>query len=166
VRSCPTEGWTVGIYIEWPSEFFLMPHFDRELIEVMRDALEEAMAKVPWEYSTSATKAYLAECILKTAAQGQISRNELVAAAADQIQAAITLCPCHRAPSDDCSRFIQQAAALREIARPFIDKFRELRGLSTEQDPTNSVVVGARYRSIRNISIRSSRHFTRPGPAA
>jgi PAS domain S-box-containing protein len=119
-----------------------MPHFDRELIEVMRDALEEAMAKVPWEYSTSATKAYLAECILKTAAQGQISRNELVAAAADQIQAAITLCPCHRAPSDDCSRFIQQAAALREIARPFIDKFRELRGLSTEQDPTNSVVVG------------------------
>jgi hypothetical protein len=49
------------------------------------------MTKVPSEYSTPATKAYLAESILKTAAQGQISRNELVAAAADQIRAAITL---------------------------------------------------------------------------
>jgi hypothetical protein len=68
-----------------------MPHFDRELVEVMRDALEEAMTKVPSEYSTPTTKAYLAECILKTAAQGQINRKELVAAAADQIQAAITL---------------------------------------------------------------------------
>jgi Glycosyltransferase Family 4 len=32
-----------------------------------------------------------AECILKTAAQGETSRHELVAAAADQIQMAITL---------------------------------------------------------------------------
>ena len=69
----------------------LMPHFAPELVEVMRDALDEVMTKVPSEYSTSATKAYLAECILKTAAQGQISRNELVAAAANQIQLAITL---------------------------------------------------------------------------
>ena len=68
-----------------------MPHFDPELVEVMRDALDEVMTKVPSEYSTPATKAYLAECILKTAAQGQISRNELLAAAADQIQVAITL---------------------------------------------------------------------------
>jgi hypothetical protein len=70
-----------------------MPHFDPELVEVMRDALEEVMTKVPSKYSTAATKAYLAECILKTAAQGQISRKALVVAAADQIQAAITLCP-------------------------------------------------------------------------
>jgi hypothetical protein len=69
----------------------LMPYFDSELVEVMRDALEEVMREVPSKYSTPATKAYLAECILKTAAQGQISRNELVAAAADQIQVAITL---------------------------------------------------------------------------
>ena len=69
----------------------LMPHFDPELVEVMRDVLEEVMTKVPSEYSTPATRAYLAECILRTAAQGQISRHELVAAAADQIQAAITL---------------------------------------------------------------------------
>ena len=68
-----------------------MPRFDLELVEVMRDALDEVMTKVPLEYSTPATKAYLAECILKTAAQGQIGRNELVAAAADRIQVAITM---------------------------------------------------------------------------
>jgi hypothetical protein len=68
-----------------------MPHFDPELVEVMRDALDEVMTKVPSENSAPATNTYLAECILKTAAQGQISRNELVAAAADQIRAAITL---------------------------------------------------------------------------
>jgi hypothetical protein len=59
-----------------------MPHFDPELVEVMREALEEVISKVPSEYSTPATKAYLAECIL---AQGQISWNELVAAATDQM---------------------------------------------------------------------------------
>ena len=72
-------------------EVLLIPHFDPELVEIMRDALEEVMTKVPSGYSTPATKAYLAECILKTAAQGQMSRNELVAAAADQIQVAIVL---------------------------------------------------------------------------
>jgi len=68
-----------------------MTHFDPEIVEIMRDALEEVMTRVPSEYSTQATKAYLAECILKAAAQGQISRKELVAAATDQIQAALTL---------------------------------------------------------------------------
>jgi hypothetical protein len=68
-----------------------MPYFHPEVVEVMRDALEEVMTKVPTEYSTPATKAYLAECILKGAAEGQISRNELVATAADQIRVAITL---------------------------------------------------------------------------
>jgi hypothetical protein len=68
-----------------------MPHIDPELVEVMRNALEEVMTRVPSEYSTPATKAYLAECILKAAAQGQIRQNELVAAAADQIQVAMAL---------------------------------------------------------------------------
>jgi hypothetical protein len=68
-----------------------MPHFDPELVQVMRNALEEVMTKVPSEYSTPTTKSYLAECILKAAAEGQISRSELVAAAADQIQVAVTL---------------------------------------------------------------------------
>jgi hypothetical protein len=49
------------------------------------------MTRVPSEYSTSSTKAYLAECILKAAAQGHTTFDELVAAAADQIQAALSL---------------------------------------------------------------------------
>jgi hypothetical protein len=57
----------------------------------MRNALEEVMTRVPLEYSTSATKAYLAECILKTAAQGHTSYNELIAAASDQMHVILSL---------------------------------------------------------------------------
>jgi len=57
----------------------------------MRNALEEAMKKVPAQYSTLATKAYLAECILKAAAQGQTDYDEFVAVAAAQIQEIINL---------------------------------------------------------------------------
>ena len=67
-----------------------MPDFDPELVQVMRNALEEVMTKVPSEYSTPTTKSYLAECILKAAAQGRISYDELVATGVDQIQAAIS----------------------------------------------------------------------------
>ena len=70
-----------------------MPQFDPQLIQDMRNALEEVMTKVPLEYSTSATKAYLAECILKAAAQGHTSYNELVVAAADQIQVSYRCSP-------------------------------------------------------------------------
>ena len=57
-------------------------------------ALEEVMTKVPLEYSSSSTKAYLAECILKAAAQGQTSYDQLVAAAAEQIdQIQVVLLP-------------------------------------------------------------------------
>jgi len=68
-----------------------MPNFDPELVQVMRNALDEIMTKVPLEYATQATKAYLAECILKTAAQGHTSYDALIAAAADQIQTVLTL---------------------------------------------------------------------------
>jgi hypothetical protein len=64
---------------------------DPQLVDVMRSALEEVMTRVPSEYSTSSTKAYLAECILKAAAQGHTTFDELVAAAADQIQPALSL---------------------------------------------------------------------------
>jgi hypothetical protein len=64
---------------------------DPQLVDVMRSALEEVMTRVPVEYSTSSTKAYLAECILKAAAQGHTTFDELVAAAADQIQVAVSL---------------------------------------------------------------------------
>ena len=57
----------------------------------MKNALEDVMTRVPMEYSTPATKAYLAECILKAAAQGHTTYNELVAAAADQIQVILSL---------------------------------------------------------------------------
>jgi len=68
-----------------------MPQFDPQLIQDMRNALEEVMTKVPLEYSTSAAKAYLAECILKAAAQGHTSYNELIAAASDQINVILSL---------------------------------------------------------------------------
>jgi len=68
-----------------------MVKIDPQLVNVMRSALEEVMTRVPSEYSTSATKAYLAECILKAAAQGCTTFDEFVVAAADQIQAALSL---------------------------------------------------------------------------
>jgi hypothetical protein len=67
-----------------------MVRFDPDLVRVMRVALEEIMTRVPIEYSTPA-KAYLAECILKAAAQGQTSYDGLLAAASDQIKTALTL---------------------------------------------------------------------------
>jgi hypothetical protein len=65
--------------------------FEPELIGLMRNALEDVMTRVPVEHSTPATKAYLAECILKAAAQGHTSYNELVTAAADQIDIVLSL---------------------------------------------------------------------------
>jgi hypothetical protein len=68
-----------------------MPQFKPQLIRDMRNALEDVMAGVPAKYVTVAVKVYLAECILKAAAQGHTNYNELVTAAADQIQTAVSL---------------------------------------------------------------------------
>jgi hypothetical protein len=68
-----------------------MSYFDPELIQTMRDALEQVMTLVPVEYATPATKACLAECILKAAAQGQTSCDALVNAAAGQIQVIVSM---------------------------------------------------------------------------
>jgi hypothetical protein len=69
-----------------------MTKFDPELVQVMRAVLEEIMQRVPVEYSTPATKAYLAECILKAAAQrGQTSFDALMTAAANHIPIITTL---------------------------------------------------------------------------
>jgi hypothetical protein len=62
-----------------------MPQFDPELIQVMRSVLDDVMSSVPLEISGATAKAYLAEAILKAAAQGHTSYNELMAAATDQI---------------------------------------------------------------------------------
>ena len=69
----------------------VVPQFTPQLIQDMRNALEDVMARVPTEYKTAAVKVYLAECILKAVAQGHTNYNELVTAAADQIQTAISL---------------------------------------------------------------------------
>ena len=68
-----------------------MPQFDPELVQMMRGVLEEAMTRVPIDFSGTTTKAYLAEAILKAAAQGHTSYNELLAAATDQIQVVLPL---------------------------------------------------------------------------
>ena len=74
-----------------PIGSYAMPQFAPQLIQDMRNALEDVMTRVPMEYSTTAVKVYLAECILKAAAQGHTSYNELIVAAGDQIQVAISL---------------------------------------------------------------------------
>ncbi len=68
-----------------------MPQFDPRLISLMKHALEDVMSRVPLEHATPAAKAYLAECILKAGAQGHTTYNELVSAAADQIQVIVSL---------------------------------------------------------------------------
>jgi hypothetical protein len=68
-----------------------MPAFNPELTHVMRTALEDVMTRVPVDLSTPATKARLAECILKAAAQGHTTYNELVAAAMDQMQMILSI---------------------------------------------------------------------------
>jgi hypothetical protein len=67
-----------------------MPQFDPERVQVMQEALEEVMTKVPLQHSTPTIKAYLAECILKAAAEAPLSSDELVAVATDQIPMAIS----------------------------------------------------------------------------
>jgi hypothetical protein len=54
-----------------------MPTFSPALITIMRAVLEEAMTKVPAEQATTVTKAYLAEFILKAAAEGLTSYRGL-----------------------------------------------------------------------------------------
>jgi hypothetical protein len=70
-----------------------MPTFSPELIQTMRAALEEAMTKVPLEQATPGIKAYLAECILKAAAEGQTSYEGLISAAAGQLQTILSMFP-------------------------------------------------------------------------
>ena len=68
-----------------------MPQFDPELIEVLKNVLEDIMTRVPSEHSTPAAKAYFAEFILKAAAQGQTSYDGLLATAAEQIEVFVAL---------------------------------------------------------------------------
>ncbi len=62
-----------------------MARFDPELVQVMKNALEEVMTRVPSEHSTTEVKAYLAEFILKAAARGQTSYDGLVTMTGDAV---------------------------------------------------------------------------------
>ena len=66
-----------------------MPQFNPELVQIMRNVLDEVM--VPLEISNTTTKAYLAECILKAAAQGHTTYEALIAAATDRVQAVVAM---------------------------------------------------------------------------
>ena len=68
-----------------------MPSFSPELIRIMRAALDEVMTQMPLEQTTPGVKAALAEYILKAAAQGQTSYEDLIAAAAGQIQTILSM---------------------------------------------------------------------------
>jgi hypothetical protein len=57
----------------------------------MRAVLEEAMTKVPAEQATTVTKAYMAEFILKAAAQGLTSYGGLMAAVINQLPTILSM---------------------------------------------------------------------------
>jgi hypothetical protein len=59
--------------------------FSPALIQLMRNALDEVMTEVPL------IKAYLAECILRAAAQGRTNYEELIASGTDQLQIALSM---------------------------------------------------------------------------
>ncbi|MEO6947698.1 MAG: hypothetical protein ABI150_14310 [Nitrobacter sp.] len=62
-----------------------------QLIQIMRAALEEVMAKIPANESIFGLKAAMAEVILKAAAHGHTSFDGLVASASEQIQTVISM---------------------------------------------------------------------------
>jgi hypothetical protein len=68
-----------------------MPTFSPSLITIMRAVLEEAMTKVPAEQATTVTKAYLAEFILKAAAEGLTSYESLMAAVINQLPTILSM---------------------------------------------------------------------------
>ena len=68
----------------------IMPAFSPALITIMRSVLEDAMTKVPADQATTVTKAYLAEFILKAAAGGLTSYEDLITAAVAQVPTIIS----------------------------------------------------------------------------
>jgi hypothetical protein len=68
-----------------------MPTFSPALITIMRAVLEEAMTKVPAEQATTVTKAYLAEFILRAAAEGLTSYEGLMAAVVNRLPTILSM---------------------------------------------------------------------------
>jgi hypothetical protein len=67
-----------------------MPSYSPELVQTMRAALDEVMTRIPAEQATPGVKAYMAELILKAAADGQTSYEGLLMAASAQIQTVLS----------------------------------------------------------------------------
>jgi len=57
----------------------------------MRAALNEVMATIPVDQATPGVKAYMAEIILKAAAEGQTSYDALLSAASGKIQTIVSM---------------------------------------------------------------------------
>jgi hypothetical protein len=69
----------------------IMPSYSPELIQIMRAALDEVMTKIPAHQATPGVKARMAEFILRAAAQGQTTYEDLVTSASDQIQTILSM---------------------------------------------------------------------------
>ena len=65
-----------------------MPSYSPELVQTMRAALDEVMTRIPVEQATPGIKAYMAEFILKAAADGRTNYDELLLAASEHIRIA------------------------------------------------------------------------------
>ncbi len=68
-----------------------MAHFDPELIDTMRHALDDLMATVPVDQASPAVKACVAEYILKIAAQGVTTYDAIVASVGAQLQSILMI---------------------------------------------------------------------------
>jgi hypothetical protein len=69
-----------------------MAAFSPELILIMRAALEEAVQRVSADHIIPpGLKSYLAECILRAAAQGQTNYESLINTACDQVQTFLSM---------------------------------------------------------------------------
>lgn len=59
---------------------------ESQLFKVMRTAFDQVVTKAPLEYSTLEMKAYLFQCILEAAAQGETRLEGFMASAAEQMR--------------------------------------------------------------------------------
>jgi hypothetical protein len=68
-----------------------MTSYRPELILTMRLALEEVMSQISLNHATTGIKAYMAEFILKAAADGEASYDGLIAKASNQIKTMLSV---------------------------------------------------------------------------
>jgi len=59
---------------------------ESQLLKVMRTAFDQVVTGAPLEYSTLEMKAYLFQCILEAAAQGETRLEGFMASTAEQMQ--------------------------------------------------------------------------------